>query len=284
MTMSLIDKLYKILSVKQILYALLLIIVLTILLFPIGLPQGIAASTRNVYNYVDKLPQNPKLLVEVYYEPAAGTELQPMLGAVLRQIIIKNPKIVFVSTINTGPVMFEKLKAYVPDVFAKLKEGDDYVYLGFVAGTETAVASLAKGMKEFVAQDNYGKPTASMPIFNSIDNATDVNVVLIVTSGSDPIEYYVRQWETPYKTPLLFLVLSVIAPSVQPFVSSGQAVGMISGQKAAAEYELLINKPGSAVAATDAQSGAHVLIMIYIVLGNLLYWPMKLRDKKERTK
>ncbi len=282
--MSMIDRIYHYLSIKQILYALLLVIVLTILLFPIGLPQGISASTRAAYNYVGKLPQTPKLVVDVDYEPAAGTELQPMLGAVLRQVIAKNPKIVFVSTINTGPAMFERLKAYVPDVFAKLKEGEDYVYLGFLTGTETAVASLGKGMKEFVAQDNYGKPTANMPIFNIIDKATDVNLVLVVTSSFDAIEYWVRQWETPYTIPLLFLVLSVIAPSAQPFVSAGQAVGMLSGQKAAAEYELLIGRPGSAVAATDAQSGAHMLIITYIILGNLLYWPMRPRTKKGQGK
>ena len=76
------------------------------------------------------------------------------------------------------------------------------------------------------------------------------------------------------------MVVAVIGPSIQPFVASGQAVGMLSGQNAAAQYELLIKQPGSAVAALDAQSGAHVLIMIYIVLGNLIYWPMRRMSKK----
>jgi len=282
--MSAIDKIYNFLSIKQILYGLLVLIVLWILLNPIGLPQGISASTRNVYSYVDKLPQNPKILVDVYYEPASATEVQPMLGAFLRQLLPKNPKVVFESTINTGPAMFPKLQAYVPDVFSKLKEGDDWVYLGYLAGYETSVAALAKGIKEYVAQDNFGKSTASMSIFSVADKASDFNLVVVVTSGTDPIEWYIRQWETPFKVPVLMFVLSVIAPSVQPFLSSGQAVGMLTGQKAAAEYELLIGKPGAAVAATDAQSGAHVLIMAYIVLGNLLYWPMRLREKRRKTK
>lgn len=282
--MSAIDKIYNFLSIKQILYGLLVVIVLWILLNPIGLPMGISTSTRNVYNYVDKLPQGAKVLVDVYYEPAAATEVQPMLGAMLRQILPKNPKIVFVSTISTGPAMFPKLQAYVPDVFSKLKEGDDWVYLGYLAGQETAVAALAKGIKEYVAQDNYGKSTANMAIFNVADKAADFNVVVEVTSGTDPIEWFIRQWETPFKTPVLLFCLSVIAPSVQPFLSSGQAAGMLTGQKAAAEYELLINKPSAAVSAMDAQSGAHILIMIYIVLGNLLYWPMRLREKGRKSK
>jgi hypothetical protein len=279
-----VDRIYNFLSIKQILYGLMWVLVLIILLNPIGVPMGISTTTTAVYNYMGKLPQNPKLFVDIYYEPAAATEVQPQIGAIFRQIIGMAPKIVFVSTTNTGPIMFEKLKAYVPDVFAQLKYGDDYVYLGYLTGGETAAAALAKGIKEAVAKDNYGQSTASMPIFNIADKATDFNLMVLVTSGTDPVEYYVRQWNTPFKVPLLFCVLSVIAPSVQPFVSSGQAIGMLSGQKAAAEYELLIKKPASAVAAMDAQSVTHVLIIIFIVLGNALYWSMRLSNKGRKAK
>ena len=127
--MSSIEKINKILSNRQILYLLLLAVVLSILLHPFGIPLGIAGQTRDVYNYVDKLPQNPKILLDVHYEPAGATELQPMAGAFLRQLITKSPKIVFFTTHNIGPIMFERLKTNFPDVFSKLKYGDDYVLL-----------------------------------------------------------------------------------------------------------------------------------------------------------
>ena len=278
--MSSIEKINKILSNRQILYLLLLAVVLSILLHPIGIPLGIAGQTRDVYNYVDKLPQNPKILLDIHYEPAGATELQPMTGAFLRQLIPKSPKLVFFTTHNIGPIMFERLKANFPDVFSKLKYGDDYVFLGYLPLAEATIATLARGAQEFVAKDNYGNPTADMPIFKVADKATDFTVAAAITTSTDPVEWFVRQLYTPYKTPLLFMVVAVIGPSIQPFVASGQAVGMLSGQNAAAQYELLIKQPGSAVAALDAQSGAHVLIMIYIVLGNLIYWPMRRMSKK----
>jgi len=282
--MNTIEKINKILSNRQILYLLLLAVVLGIMLHPLGIPIGIAGQTRDVYNYVDKLPQNPKILMDVHYDPAGATELQPMAGAFLRQILVKNPKIVFFTTHNIGPIMFERLRSFFPDVFSQLKYGDDYVNLGFLPLVEATFASMAKGCQEFVGRDAYGASTADMPIFKVADKAADFNVVVLLTTSTDPIEYAIRQWYTAYKMPLLFMVVAVIGPSVQPFVASGQAVGMLSGQNTAAQYELLLKKPGSAVAAVDAQSGAHVLIMIYIVLGNLIYWPMRKMSKKSGGK
>jgi hypothetical protein len=282
--MSFIQKLDKFLSIRQILYLLLLVIVLAILIHPLGIPIGIAGATRDVYNYVDKLPQNPKLLIDVHYDPAGATEMQPAVIALLRQLLPKAPKIVFFTTHGVGPIMFERLRAVASDVFSQLKYGEDYVFLGYLPSTEPTFASVAQGAKEFVAKDPYGNPTADMAIFKIADKASDYNVAVAVTTSTDPVEWYVRQIYTPFKTPILFMVVAVIGPSVQPFVSSKQAVGMISGQNQAAQYELLIKRPGSAVAALDAQSGAHVLIMIYIVLGNLVYWPMKMMSKKAGRK
>ncbi len=278
--MNLIQKVDKLLSIRQILYLILLVVVLGILLRPLGIPIGIGGATRDVYNYVDNLPKNPKILIDVHYEPAGATEMQPAVGAFLRHVIPKGPKMVFFTTHGTGPIMFEKLKAYVPDVFSQLKYGDDYVFLGYLPLTEATIASLEQGVKEFVAKDSYGNPTADMPIFKVANKAADFTLAMAVTTSTDPVEWYVRQIYTPFKTPVLLMVVAVIGPSVQPFVGSKQVVGMISGQNQAAQYELLIKRPGSAVAALDAQSGAHVVIMIYIVLGNLVYWPMRIMSKK----
>jgi hypothetical protein len=282
--MSWIEKVDKILSIRQILYLLLIAVVLTILLHPIGIPIGIAGATRDVYNYIDKLPENPKLLIDVHYEPAGATEMQPAAIALLRQLLPKAPKIVFFTTHGVGPIMFERLRANAPDVFSQLKYGEDYVFLGYLPLTEATFAAIANGAKELVATDPYGKPTADMPIFQIADKAADFNLAVLITTSTDPVEWCIRQWYTAFKTPLLFMVVAVIGPSVQPFVASKQAVGMISGQNMAAQYELLIKRPGSAVAALDAQSGAHVLIIIYIVLGNLVYWPMRMMSKKAGRK
>nr|HPR18554.1 hypothetical protein [Candidatus Cloacimonadota bacterium] len=76
-------------------------------------------------------------------------------------------------------------------------------------------------------------------------------------------------------------VTGVSAPGILPYVNQQkQLTGLLAGLKGAAEYEFLLKSPGTATAGMDAQSLAHLLIIIFIVIGNINYW----RAKKEAAK
>ena len=55
----------------------------------------------------------------------------------------------------------------------------------------------------------------------------------------------------------------------------------MGGVSSAAQYELLCNNPGKGAALMDAQSMGHLLIIVFIVLGNIGYFVMK--DKKDKA-
>ncbi len=63
----------------------------------------------------------------------------------------------------------------------------------------------------------------------------------------------------------------VNVPEIMPNLQAGQIVGIVAGMRGAAEYEIMVGKPGTAVAGMDAQSFAHVLIMLLIIVGNVGY-------------
>jgi hypothetical protein len=85
----------------------------------------------------------------------------------------------------------------------------------------------------------------------------------------------VRQVQGPLDIKLLAGVVNVSVPEVMPFYTSGQIDGLTQGLRGAAEYELLVNKPGSAVAKMDAQSLGHLAIILFVIIGNIAYftWP-----------
>jgi len=66
-----------------------------------------------------------------------------------------------------------------------------------------------------------------------------------------------------------------------PFYTSGQIFGLANGLRGAAEYEILSGNLGTAVASNDAISTSHVLILAFIVAGNVLYFYRKYKGKKE---
>ncbi|MEM3640392.1 MAG: hypothetical protein QXH37_00475, partial [Candidatus Bathyarchaeia archaeon] len=183
-----------------------------------------------------------------------------------------------------GPIVFELLKSTAADLFADKTYGVDYVFLGYIAGNEPAVRSLATSIRGTVAVDNYGTAISALQMMANIDKAEDFALVFIVSSGTDTFGWYVRQWYTPYNIPLLFGALSVIGPSIKPYVDAGQAIGMLTGQRSAAEYETLVGRKGLGLASMDAQSFAHALILIFIIIGNVILFATRSKPKPEGGK
>lgn len=283
--MTAIEKIDKVLSTRQLLYTLLIILIIVPLIYPVGLPIGISSRTKAVYDYIEddsKLPPGSPVLVEIYYEVAARAELEPQVIALMKHLFEKNCRLVFLSMATYGPLAFQFLQSSAPDLFEGKTYGEDYVFLGYIAGGESALASLASSITGTVAVDNYGNPTSNLPLIQEANTAADYKLVLVASSGTDTFAWYVRQWYTPYHTPLLFGVLSVIGPSVEPYVGAGQAIGMLTGQRAAAEYELLVGRKGLGIASMDAQSFAHGLILLFIILGNIVFAYTKLSKRGEK--
>jgi hypothetical protein len=200
----------------------------------------------------------------------------------MKHLFEKDCKLVFLSTATYGPLAFQFLQLSAPDVFEGKTYGEDYVFLGYIAGGESTLASLARSITGTVATDNYGNSTSSLHLIQEANDATAYELVVIASSGTDTFSWYIRQWYTPYHTPLLFGALSVIAPSIEPYVGAGQAIGMLTGQRSAAEYELLVGRKGLGIASMDAQSFAHGLILLFIILGNIVFAYAKLSKRGEK--
>jgi hypothetical protein len=78
-------------------------------------------------------------------------------------------------------------------------------------------------------------------------------------------------------------VTAVSAADVYPYVETGQVTGLLAGMKGASEYEIMVQKKGYSTGISrasqgmDAQSLGHLIIMLFIVLGNIGYFYMRRR-------
>ena len=59
------------------------------------------------------------------------------------------------------------------------------------------------------------------------------------------------------------------SPQFYPFIQSKQIKGFLGGLKGAAEYEKLVGEPSLGTAGMDAQSIAHLIIILFIILSNI---------------
>ena len=69
---------------------------------------------------------------------------------------------------------------------------------------------------------------------------------------------------------------AVSAPTLYTYLQTNQMVGMLGGLKGAADYETLVGiKGGQAVRGMAPQSVAHLVIILFIIIGNVAYFSQR---------
>jgi hypothetical protein len=104
-----------------------------------------------------------------------------------------------------------------------------------------------------------------------IRNYNSIALVISISDDDTPV-YWVNYANARFQVKIVPAVTAVMATTFFPFIDSHQVVGMVAGLKGAAEYEKLIKKPGRASRGMDAQSIAHIVMIGFIVVGNLAYF------------
>ena len=124
------------------------------------------------------------------------------------------------------------------------------------------------------------KKIDEIPMMNGITKFKDFAFLFSVSSGYPGTIEWVQYAADPTGVPMSSGVTSIQVNEVMPYVQSGQMVGLLAGMPGAAEYESLIGEKGSATSGMDAQSIAHLVIVLFIVLGNTAYFIERKRSKK----
>lgn len=262
---------------NRVIYTLLILVLLAPLVRPIGLPVSIGQHTRKSYEVIDTLQAGDTIMIDVGFTPSGAADVQPQMVAVLKHVLDKGVKVILTAVQTEGPMMTEAMLK--PWEEAGKVYGEDFVNLGYLAGGENAIALFCRDIKKAYPYDFRGNPTANLPILQGIAGAKDVDMFLFFTTQNS--DMYVRQ-VTQYNIPIVGGLINTIAPQAEPYVNAGQLTSILVGLKGGAEYETIMNTPGVGVASMDAQSMGHLLIIAFVVLGNVAYFVTRSRNPREK--
>ncbi len=262
---------------RRIIYLVMLILVSLPLINPLGIPLEINQGTRDVYNQLDAVAAGERVLFSINYDPTSAPDIAPQAIVMLDHLMSKNVKVALVCFSAAGPNLIEGLIA--PYLAANKVYGEDLVNLGFIAGAETAIRNFGRDVIGTAKADYRGNDLKSMGIMQGVKDVRDFELVFVFHGYNPGVQEWVRQVQGALNIRLLAGVVMVSVPEVMPFYTSGQISGLTQGLRGAAEYELLVNKPGSAVAKMDAQSLGHLVIIFFIAVGNIAYFMGKDKSK-----
>ncbi len=256
------------------------IVVVIPLLVPIGLPIRATDTSRDVFEAIESLPKGSKVLLSIEYSPSTKPENHPMAISILRHLF-RNDHIVYVTCLwPDGQFMAQDALNQVAEGEYGKKYGKDYVLLGYRPGGEAVVKGIVSNIRKLYSVDAKQTKIDEIPIMNGITNFKDFAFLFSVSAGYPGTIEWVQYAADPTGVPMSSGVTSIQVNEVMPYVQSGQMVGVLAGMPGAAEYESLIGQKGSATSGMDAQSIAHLVIVLFIILGNAAFFLERQRSRK----
>lgn len=263
------------------------LVVLVLLKIPFASKYAPNEKSRGVYEAVESLEPGSIVYLSIDYGPSSQAELLPMHEALVYHMLKRNLRIISGSVWETGPPMIDKVYKSVDNILRKegiSKEyGVDYVNLGYKSGMDVAIARIGTSIPETYPRDYLGKPVNDYAIMKGVTNFNQIGLLCNISSGSPGARQWLQQVQTRYKVRMVAGVTAVMAPDLYSFFQSKQVEGFLGGLVGAAEYEYLLNRPGFGMAGMNVQSITHYLILLFILIGNVLYIRERMKKKREEN-
>ena len=249
------------------------------LLYPLGLPLGsISKETRGLYDAIDDLPPGSIVFHAVNMGPAAAAECQPGLEAIFSHCVENELRSVFYTDRAPGiPFIEDVLINVLGDSKNHPDYGKKYVNIGYVPQLYTGFSAFAADLF-FTGSDTYGNDLESMEFFDDLSTKTAADFDFGLTYGSTNFQWVITYLSDPWDVPCGGGIAAGIAAEAYPFYPE-KTPGFLVGLRGGAEYEVIIRKPGYAAAGMDAQSFAHVSIILMVIVGNVAYYLAKVRGE-----
>jgi hypothetical protein len=273
--------------VPRLLYVALLAAVMAPFLVPgdwSGSTIPLTPATASFFQAVAALRPGAPVLVAFDYDPSTQGEMEPQARAVLAHLMQRGARIAAVSLLPAGAAQAQL--AFAATATAQgYRYGNDFINLGYLAGDEAALATLGQDITAAFPRD-FGErlPTSGRTVLQGIRGVRDFALVVVLASDERTALAWLTQVQARFGVPMTAGVSAASAAQMAPYLQSGQLAGLLTGVPGAAEYELLMNKPGPAVRMLDAQSLAHAVVVVFVLLANVgaLVWGFRRKGSAAR--
>jgi len=198
---------------------------------------------------------------------------------VIRHAFSKNLKVLAIAIWPDGAQLSRAILDRLGKEYNK-EYGKDYVNLGYKSGGSVVLLGIGGGFSTYFPTDIDGRPLSELPLMSKVKDYSNIAIVLSFSAGFPGLKEYVLTVNSQFNTKVAGACTAVSAPEMYTFLNSGQLVGLMGGLKGAAEYEALIKLNGMARKGMDAQSVVHILIILFILFANVVYFIDKYRNKK----
>ena len=284
---------FKNLDRRWIFLAMLLAVAIPIL-FQLSFPEKATGLAKAVFDKIEALKEGDPVLLAFDFDPGSEGELGPMATAFTRHCCEKKLKMYYLALWPVGPQMIKDVvNKVIKADFPELEYGEDYVNLGYKPGNEGVIKVIVTDLRELYTTDFYGTNVDQIPMMEPIHSVQDFELVIEVSAGYAGTKEWVQYAVTPFPNEITLVAgcTGVQAPLLYPYIPQ-QLPGLLGAIKGAAEYEKLVidtytpegetpdPKYLEGIRRMGPQLVAHVLMVVLIIVGNIIFFTEKRREAR----
>ncbi len=267
---------------RRIVFLIIAIAVFVPLLFKVPISVNPSPIVSDIYEGLENLPEGSNVIVSFDYDPSTLAELEPMAVATIKHCIRKKHKMVILGLWPQGPKMAQEMMDGMREEFG-LEYGVDYVNLGYKTGGLVVISSMGSALTDPFPTDMNGTLLSEIPMLKGLNSLRDFDYILSYSAGDPGIKHWVMIGKDRFKVPVGGGVTAVSAPQFYAYYNSGQLEGLMGGLRGAAEYETLAKAIGTASFGMSAQTWAHLMIILFIIIGNVTMLLLKRNKAKNKV-
>lgn len=277
---SIIDKLQNVDA--RYIYLLFLIIVGTLMAFPVGIPTPVTQATLDAYAYIQSLEPGTVVLFAQTYPAGAKAEQLPQATVLARALIDQGCILIGMSIREDGPILdtWAWTQAIGQERYDELY-GEQLVIIGFLPGREAAVKAIASDMRLTVT-DIYGTPLDEIKAMDGVYTAEDIDVIVQISGTMSWVNFYIRQMAIQYDMPFIMGIQGSALTEMLPYMPD-TIVAYILGLRGAREFEKVISPDQPLYVPNlqgmmDALSAGFFYIVALIIATNVMYYIKKFQN------
>jgi len=271
----------------------------------VALPINPTHEVQILYDALEKLPRDSKILVSCDFDPGSEPELQPMTEAAFKFFIENDLKFIIIGLWPQGPIQANKAIEDInesADVFMlaengdslffgedlivvgkdTVKYGEDFINLGYQVGQELVIQRMGSSFEAaFPTDKKFSRPQREFPIMDGINRLADFDFIYNLSAGYPGTVEWVQFAVDRFHVAVGAGNTAVQAPLAYPYLDTGQLTGLLGGMKGGAEFEALVGHKARATMSMTSQTMAHIFVMLFILIGNIAYFATRNKSPKK---
>jgi hypothetical protein len=265
---------------RRVIYLVVAIAIILPLVFVPNPPISPSEEGMSFHRVVERLEQDDVVLLATDYNAGSLAELGPMTTTLIHHVFAQRARLVVVSLDAQGTGVVDAQVDTIAQALGRTY-GEDWVFLGFRPSAPAAILALASSPYTLFPEDFRGNRLIDLPLTDQLKGASDYAMLAVMASGPTATDWVIYGFGR-FEVPILLGLSGGIGPTFRGFYETEQVAGILAGLKGAAEYEQMTNRPREASRLVSAQSGAHLLLIMLIVIGNISFLVTRWQESQLR--